>query len=242
VAHYAAVNHDFRFVAVFSPKCASSSIRLWLWDARTLMGARPHVGGPWRDFGILPLDAIAEYPGYRTVLFLRDPIRRVVSYYAQFVVGEDEEWLHADDAASVELRRHTFRETVRAVAAVARSGRRLQHHLVPQVDGIPPGIVFDEVIVVERFDRDIARFNRVVGITTPGPWAATVRSYDGPDVPAADLTPAWIREHGLPRPERFVDEELAATITDVYAEDVAWYLSVPGTSLLRPGNSTAATC
>ncbi len=238
MAHYAAVNHDFRFVAVFSPKCASSSVRLWLWDARTVNGTRPHEGAPWRDFGPLPsLEAIAEYPEYRSVLFLRDPIRRLVSYYARFVVHEVEEWICADDDGDVDLRGHTFRETVRAVANVARSSRRLQHHLVPQVDGIPPGTTFDEVVVVERFDTDIARFNRLIGNAMTGPWRAEARTYDGPDVPAADLLPASLRDKGLPRLARFLDDELVATIADVYAADVDWYLSIPGTRLVQPACS-----
>jgi hypothetical protein len=236
VAHYAAVNHDFRFVAVFSPKCACSSIRQWLWDARTTNGTRPHAGEPWQDYGPLPggLEAIAAHPGYRTVVFLRDPIRRVVSYYAHFVVGEVEEWIHADDDGDVDLRGRTFREAVGAVAEVARSGSRLQHHLVPQVDGIRAGLTFDEVVVVERFDTDIARFNRLIGNTMTGPWRAKTLAYDGPDVPAADLPPAWLRDHGLPRPARFLDDDLVATIADVYAADVDWYLSIPGTCLIRP--------
>jgi hypothetical protein len=232
MAHDAAINHDFGIIAVFSPKCASSSIKRWLWDARTHNGARPHEGNPWVDFGRIELDTIGDHPGYRTVVFVRDPLRRVVSFYRRFVVLGEAEWIHADDDGTVDLRDCTFRETVAAIADVARSGRRLQHHLVPQVDGIPPGTAFDAVVVVERFDADLAAFNRVVGITSPGPWRSSVQRYHGPDVPAADLSPAAIREHGAPPVERFVDDELAATIAEVYAHDVDWYLSMPETWLL----------
>jgi len=237
MAHDAAINHDFGFLAVFSPKCASSSIKEWLWDARTHNGARPHEGSPWVDFGRIDLDEIGDHPGYLTVVFVRDPVRRVVSYYRRFVVLGETEWIHADDDGTVDLRDCTFRETVAAIAAVARSGRRLQHHLVPQVGGIPPGTTFDAIVVVERFDADLAAFNRLVGITSPGPWHSHVQPYDGPDVPGADLSPAAIRTQGAPPPEQFVDDELAATIADIYADDVDWYLSVPGTQLLTPSAS-----
>jgi len=237
MAHDAAINHDFGFLAVFSPKCASSSIKEWLWDARTHNGARPHEGSPWVDFGRIDLDEIGDHPGYLTVVFVRDPVRRVVSYYRRFVVLGETEWIHADDDGTVDLRDCTFRETVAAIAAVARSGRRLQHHLVPQVGGIPPGTTFDAIVVVERFDADLAAFNRLVGITSPGPWHSHVQRYDGPDVPGADLSPAAIRTQGAPPPEQFVDDELAATIADIYADDVDWYLSVPGTQLLTPSAS-----
>jgi hypothetical protein len=232
LAHYATVDHDRGILVVFSPKCASNSIRHWLEDARWKLGRDP------AEVQMVPLEMIGEYRDLLAVAVVRDPIRRLIGYYGRFVVPGVETWLHADDAKHRDLRDCSFRDVVGIVAEVAGRGHRLQHHLVPQIDGIQADFTFDEVLVVERLDDDLARLSRRLGHESLSSWRENEKQYGGgPPGPAADRPAAWFVEHGLPEKGWFIDDDLVDIIRSIYAADVRWYFAQPGTKLLAPAIS-----
>ena len=77
------ISHRHRYIYIKVPKCASSSVRVWL----LAHGGARHVYPPgWYpgtvETRIVPTaTAIALYPGYFTFTFLRNPYRRFVSAY-----------------------------------------------------------------------------------------------------------------------------------------------------------------
>ena len=188
---------------------------------------------------LIPLASAADHPDLLKVAVIRDPVRRLVGFYGRFVVPGDRDWCHVDQGKLHSLHGCSFREMIDAIRARVAAGDRLQHHLVPQTDDIPDGMVFDEVIVVERFEHDLERVRRRLG----QPPLATRRAHRNPygvapAEPAADRPAEWFATHGLPEPHCFVDDAIVETICDIYADDVAWYLAQPGTALLTAGGGS----
>ena len=81
---------------------------------------------------------------YVRLWFVRDPFRRLVSFYYQFVVQEQQLWCFADDAKTQRLEASTFVEFVRTVGDLHDKGHRLQHHLEPQTRALL-GVPFDRI-------------------------------------------------------------------------------------------------
>lgn len=215
MAHYFLAHHEQQMIFAFSPKCASTTLREWF------RAAEPS-GRPLR--GVEPRDP--RYGGYRKIFFVRDPMRRLVSFYGNWVVRSDhDDWRFADDEARFRLEGKSFRQLLFVLDHLRRYGLSYQHHLVPQLVGTE-GVEFDEVIKVERLAEGLARLNERMGISTPLP-AANAQPYRGTPEPAADRPPQWLRKHGMPPSDFFYDDETRALATAAYSEDIAFYRELP---------------
>ncbi|GEM_PF-3639866 len=217
MAFYQLANHDRRFIAIFSPKCACNTLKHWFADSLGLeLGEGEHELDPHR---IWPQE-IARFASYRKFLFVRNPFDRLVSYYVSFVVGADPRWRFADDAGEVDLSGASFIECVEAIGAVAKSGNRLQHHLEPQSARIE-GLVPDRVLATETLDRSLPALARELGFEhaprrlNANRYAGVVTGFVG-DRPAS-----WLREQGSPDPGFFYDEATRRRVEQIYARDLA---------------------
>ncbi len=229
MAYYFAVNHPRRFVAVFSPKCGCSTIKRWL--SGSIEKGHPR----YLPIMLRPrLDALdLDYPHF---FFVRDPLRRLVSFYLDWVatprVGDP--WSHADSRKEVSLIDRTFRETVEALETLRAQGLEPQHHLESQTRDVF-GLTFDEIIPVDHLDRKLPELSERFGMKPweplrerPSPYRDDARYF------AADVRPAELRERGYPRAQYFFDEDLARRVQAIYAEDADLYRNLPGRRLLEP--------
>ena len=123
---------------------------------------------------------------------VRQPLRRLVSFYYAWVVNNNQSWCFADQAGEVGLLDHTFREFVETLGRLAERGTPFQHHLTPQTRA--EGTVrFDEVVKLEELDQRIVAINRLLGVDyvprhlNALPYATAKR----PD--ACDLSPRELR-------------------------------------------------
>ena len=125
MAHYFIANHEKRFVAIASPKCASTAVRRWFAQTAGVEPAPRATGGFLvQAHGLSALDA------YEHVLFVRDPLRRLVGFYWTWVVGDSTKWCFLDHARECSLVGMTFRELIEALDRARDQGISLQHHLV----------------------------------------------------------------------------------------------------------------
>jgi hypothetical protein len=219
------VNHDKRFVAIASPKCGSTAVRSWF--LQTVGADRA------------PLSAITTYMvdgetlsalrGYERILFVRDPLRRLVGFYWNWVVRDSTEWCFLDERREHSLVGATFRDLIEAIDKARRHRLVLQHHLLAQVAGLPGDRPPDQLALIERLDDELAALNRRFGLTGYEARQLHGRPVDSTLAePVMDRRPDEFDPRRAPPFERFYDEELAATARRCFSEDVALHASIPG--------------
>jgi len=161
LAYYRLVNHSRKFLAIFSPKCGSTTLKDWF--ERSLECRENATRDHWQRRYAVRTDALASFHGYHKLLFIRNPYHRLASFYRQWVQGEDSCWAFADHDGHYSLRKKSFAEVVDVLENLHVQGIGFQHHLEPQIDEVDR-IYFDEVIKMEEFDARIGAINRWKGI------------------------------------------------------------------------------
>lgn len=225
MAHYFIANHEKHFVAIASPKCGSSAVRRWFLqtvgvDPRTPRAIQRHMVDPGR---------VPSLAGYERILFVRDPLRRLVGFYWSWVVRDSKTWCFLDDRGEHSLLGASFRAVVEAVDRARRQGLVLQHHLIPQVTGLPADRPPDHFALVERLDDELAALNERFALTGYDNSRPLGRKVDATCAePVMDRPPAWFHRRRGPAFELFYDAELAATARRCFPEDVALHGSIPG--------------
>jgi len=233
MAHYFLANHDRRFVLIASPKCASRAVRQWflasIGDGNgDLRACDPHLVG---------LRALrTTVADYEWIQFVRDPLRRLVGFYREFVVPEVSQWRFADQAAAVTLEHASFCEMVDAIAELRRDGLDLQHHLVDQSAGVPLDRPPIHLALVERLDAELVLLGERFGVVgaTGSPMRRRVDDGMTPGC-VARRPPKWFRSRPTPSYESFYDEELADRVRRIYADDVALHATITGAQPLTVG-------
>jgi hypothetical protein len=177
---------------------------------------------------------------YERILFVRDPLRRLVGFYWNWVVTDSTEWCFLDDAAERSLQGATFREFVEALDAARREGIALQHHLISQVARLPADRPPDHLALVERLDHELAALDARFGLTGHDPQPHGRQIDATLAEPVMDRRPDWFDPARAPAFELFYDAELATTARRCFAEDVALHASIPGARPLRAADRDVA--
>lgn len=225
MAHYFIANDEKRFVAIASPKCASTAVRRWFLQTAGLQSATLRA----IDRYLVDAQRLPALEPYERVLFVRDPLRRLVGFYWHWVVRDSAQWCFLDDRGECSLQRATFREMIEAIDRARRQSVVLQHHLLAQVANLPGDRPPDHLALVERLDDELtalsARYG-LIGYHNPSPGGRKIDSTRAE--PVMDRRPGWFDPRRAPAFERFYDAELAATARCCFAADVALHASIPG--------------
>ena len=211
------INHYKRFIAVFSPKCGSTTLRNWF--EHTLDSEDPAINA--HDH-MIPLELVSAYPHYRKVFFIRNPFRRLVSFFCYWVIRNNTDWCYADAQQHFQLQNTSFREFVHILWYLWSKKLRFQHHLESQCQGLEE-ISFDCVVTLETFDSKIESLNKVLEVDYV-PQRMKVTPYNTlikEDV--SERHPAWFRRVGIPSCEFFYNEELINLVCGLFEQDVAFY-------------------
>lgn len=225
MVYYRAINHDRKFIAFISPKCGSTTIKAWF--GSTLVPPKSIPSHRFERAVTIPEERLHEYNDYQRVLFVRNPLDRLVSFYCQWVVTYPTYWAFAGQRGTYRLDGYSFAEMMRLLKKLAEMGTGFQHHLIPQVSGIED-VHFDHVIRIDDFDSDIRAFNDLFGIPSWQGNAENVTSYAGTDCsPSYDLSPLEIRARGIPAMDCFWNDELREIALELYADDVKLYEDPP---------------
>ncbi len=220
-------------VVIASPKCACSSLKRWFVASHAVPAE--HRFALHRCM-IRPQD-LEHLVDHERVFFLHDPLRRLVSFYARWVVQAPlgtphrllDSWCFADQQRRFFLHGKTFRQFLLVLRHLHASGLALQHHLQPQLQHVPREQI-DRVILIENLEDGLDDLNRQFGFSHADavPPRVNVTTYDlESDQSVMDRPPAWLARHGLPAPARFFDDETRALAEMVYSEDLGFYRSQP---------------
>ncbi len=229
MAHFFVGIDALRLIAVYSPKCASQTVRAWC--AAAIEEATGEAVDSVDPF-LVGSEAHGRYPDYWKVFFVRDPLRRLVSFYVQWVVRQPARWCFADHQRRMRLDDRSFRQFLFALQHLNRNGIRPQHHLVQQVEKIDDW-TFDEVVAVEDLEAGLTALGSRLGLHVAVP-RFNLQRYDGKSSEmACDRPPSWLRRNGVPAADRFYDRETRALAEEIYAADISYYREKTGLELLR---------
>ena len=171
---------------------------------------------------------IAEFDDHRRILFLRDPLRRLVGFYWSWVVSNTSDWCYVGGRGEFPLKGATFRELVEAIQRARELGIELQHHLLSQIHDLPVLRADDHIALIERLDEELYDLDRQYGITVFRPRTHSHPVDEQQTTPAMDRRPEWFTRKGFPRAECFFDAALATLARRCYAEDAALHASMVG--------------
>jgi len=230
MAHYFRIDRRLKLIAVFSPKCASSSIHKWM-DTLAHLSSDGQAG-PRLNENYVIAQEFANYDDHVRVLFLRDPLRRLVSFYANWVISHPGKWDFADADRRFPLQDRSFRKFLYVLDHLKRHGLRFQHHLEPQSENLQ-GKSFDTVVLTENLQQGLRSLNARLGYDVEDfhEHRTTRRGPGGGCV--ADLSPAALAAAGIPESPWFYDDESADLARRIYADDVELYRANGGV-LLEP--------
>lgn len=213
------INHEKGFIALFSPKCACTTLKWWFADS--LEQGNIEDEQYLTRFRISMVD-IANFHRYQKILFVRGPHERLVSFYCAFIVNYMELWGFADNNKEVNLKGKTFSEFIHILEALWQKGVRFQHHLEPQLRGLELRVA-DLIIRTDDLGWELVNISRDLGFEyTPKKLNATDYSDKICD-PVSDRIPEWFLSQGLPRYEYFYNAELKEIVNRIYAADLLCY-------------------
>jgi len=219
MSFYCLFDAETRSVLCVDPKCGCTTIKDWF--AR-IVGNQ--AGGDFTiDRYMRPAAEVGKAREWTRIWFLRDPLRRLVSFYYHFVVDDPRLWSFADHASTMHLANSTFADFVEMVGDLHSRGDRLQHHLQPQTRNLERGHV-DHMVKIEDLTERADALMRLLG-TQARPSHLNRRAQA--EAPRAEG--AWLRPPGelrdLPRfsYDSFWNANLHEIAHTVYAEDFKLY-------------------
>ncbi len=231
---YLLINHKREFVAAFSPKCGCQTLLRWFLKTT---GVDPTASIQPAAAHIIQPGQVAEYPHYHKVHFVRDPLRRLVSFYAQWVVHDQKHWCFADAQQRFTLADKSFRRFLYVLEHLHQQQLAYQHHLQSQLDHTR-SITFDEVILVEQLTAELEALNSRFGLNFAVTSSNRTQYAASRGELVADRDPQALLDTGIPPAEEFYDRPLIDLATTVYQADVDYYCRAGG-SLLQPMKSGA---
>jgi hypothetical protein len=213
------INHEKEFIALFSPKCACTTLKLWF--------AESLEQGDIEDIQyltrfLISMEDVANFHGYQKFLFVRSPHERLVSFYCAFIVNYLELWGFADNNKEVNLKGKTFSEFIHILEDLWQKGVRFQHHLEPQLSGLELSIA-DLIIRTDNIDCALVNISRDLGFEyIPKKLNATNYSNKICE-PVSDRIPEWFLSQGFPFYEYFYNAKLKGIVNRIYAADLLCY-------------------
>lgn len=219
MAYYCLVDDERRLVFCVDPKCGCTTVKEWF---GRIVGADPaDYQREVAEFRRDP-DVVRQADSYTRIWFVRDPLRRLASFYNQFVVQTPEQWCFADHEKHRRLDDSTFEAFLHLVGELDDEGIRLQHHLELQTRALLD-VAFDRIVKIEQLADHSDDLMELLDIDV-APRHLNRRGNDAEDVESAwRLTPHELRQRPTPSHASFWNADLERIARRVYAEDLALY-------------------
>lgn len=218
MAYYNLVNHDLKLIVSFNPKCACTTLKKWF--RHSLPDAANQNQNVTRF--MLPAKEIECHSDYAKILFIRDPFRRLVSFYCHWVVRDTRQWCFADKNQEFRLEGKTFSEFLNIIAKLENEGLTPQHHLQSQTRE-SMNIIYDAVLPIENLNIQLEKLSSIYAIKFDVS-ILNANNYDNSQrYRAYDCRPDTLLKNGIPSFKYFYNADLKKIVKRVYGEDLRYY-------------------
>ena len=222
MAVYCLLNEERRFIFCVDPKCGCTTIKNWF--IRILdkpNSKKPIKIATW----MVPANSVGSLDDYLKIWFVRDPFRRLVSFYYQFVVKQPKHWNFADHNKQETLADSTFQEFIQIVGDLHDRGERLQHHLQLQTRTLLE-VDFDAIVKIENLENRKKELMAMIDVDVEPQHYNRQKKTDEIMQNAYLLTPEELKKAPVYDYSSFWNNDLLATVERVYAKDCEFYRSL----------------
>lgn len=175
---------------------------------------------------MISADEVRAASDFTRVWFVRDPMRRLVSFYYQFVAYRSVHWCFADHDEQVRLEGATFASFLHSLHDLWVRGEPLQHHLKPQTREFNTA-TFDRIIKIEELDERANELMALLDIDIPPGHENRRHHHQGAYHSGAEhLAPDELTRMPVLDYESFWSNELRAMAREAYADDCRLYDSL----------------
>lgn len=224
MSYYCLFQEEQRFIFCVDPKCGCTTIKKWFLSTlenrpiEDMRAIRTWMRSP---------KSVQTADDYIKLWFLRDPLRRLVSFYYQMVVSDQEgdTWAFADHNKVELLKGRTFEDFIYILGDLHKRGERLQHHLEPQTRFLL-GVSFDAIVKIEDFNERTDELMALIGVDVRPKHLNHQKSSGRIQAGAYRLKPDHLAKQPNYEYESFWNDELKEIARHIYAEDCRFYESL----------------
>ena len=218
------VSHKHKFICFWNAKCACGTIKTWFLNLHDVFEWEysPHSEVIHHTPTITKDQLQNEYADYYKFVVVRNPWKRLVSYYKNKKIS----MRHKNLSFTIDKAQHlytgdiTFKELVHLLVNIP--DERREDHVVSQYSGLE-GIDFDKVVRIENFSNDMLEVKNELLLPLDFNFDT---NYHQPPSPISNSKDYVYNKrpldfnNDLPSYEYFYNEDIKKLLNQIYKEDI----------------------
>jgi len=233
MGYHPLINHEYKFIIFWNAKCGCSTLKdhfLYI----TYGTPSPHPIDEVNKIGGAMLrecpksELYTKYADYVKIIVVRNPWKRLVSYYTSKICHIVKENYGPSDEHSyyrlnkIKVGTPSFKELILKLNQLDKY--RFEHHLELQTENIED-IDFNYIINISQINNDLKKVFRELNIRnipdTSKKWPLDITPYSrNLNEYVYNYKPADFNVYNVPSYKYFYNDELKDTIANIYREDI----------------------
>jgi len=224
------VSDEHKFTMVWNAKCACATSKVWFLNAHNVFdwSYSPHEEVGKGNYGLNDIQDLDESPynNYYKFMVVRNPWRRLVSYYVnkKVIMRHKNLNFHIENGNSSYSGDMTFTDLVNFLTKIP-SGNREDH--VESFFYGGKNIKFDKIVKVENYAEDMKEVERSlnidVGLNFKEYYHQPPSPYSNSSENVFDKKPDSFDNDNIPSYEHFYNDDLINKVGKIYEDDIKLY-------------------
>jgi hypothetical protein len=220
------VSHKYKFICFWNAKCACGTIKTWFLNLHNVFEWKysPHSEIS-KHTPVITKDQLSEYADYYKFVVVRNPWKRLVSYYKnkKIVMRHKNINFPIDRARLINSGDMSFKEMVNFISLSDSHVYTREDHVANQYYGLE-NITFDKVVKLKNLHDDMhviknelnlpLDFNFNTNFHQPPSPTSNSKEY------VYDVKPLDFNKENLPSYKYFYNDELKSIVEKSYIDDI----------------------